>query len=46
MHEETNHTTIGENEDSEIQKFYENKNVFITGATGLIGSILVEHLLR
>ncbi|CAH1407705.1 unnamed protein product [Nezara viridula] len=33
------------NAGSEIQKFYENKNVFVTDANG-IGGILVERLLR
>ncbi|CAH0383941.1 unnamed protein product [Bemisia tabaci] len=31
---------------SEIQRFYEGANVFITGATGFIGMVLVEKLLR
>ncbi|CAK1546452.1 unnamed protein product [Leptosia nina] len=31
---------------SEIQKFYDRKNVLITGATGFLGKILVEKLLR
>ncbi|KAL8491666.1 hypothetical protein ACS0TY_023311 [Phlomoides rotata] len=29
-----------------IDKFYEGKNIFITGATGLLGKVLVEKLLR
>ncbi|CAH1114014.1 unnamed protein product [Psylliodes chrysocephalus] len=37
-----------ENIDSKISipEFYENKNVFITGATGYLGKLLVEKLLR
>ncbi|CAG4948984.1 unnamed protein product [Parnassius apollo] len=31
---------------SEIQQFYNGKNVLITGATGFLGKILVEKLLR
>ncbi|XP_023940543.1 fatty acyl-CoA reductase wat [Bicyclus anynana] len=31
---------------SEIQEFYSGKNVLITGATGFLGKILVEKLLR
>ncbi|KAJ8706354.1 hypothetical protein PYW08_010980 [Mythimna loreyi] len=31
---------------TEIQKFYNGKNVLITGATGFLGKILVEKLLR
>ncbi|CAH2241915.1 jg12047 [Pararge aegeria aegeria] len=31
---------------SEIQEFYNGKNVLITGATGFLGKILVEKLLR
>lgn len=31
---------------SEIQEFYKGKNVFITGATGFLGKILLEKLLR
>ncbi|PIN05112.1 Acyl-CoA reductase [Handroanthus impetiginosus] len=29
-----------------IEKFFEGKNIFITGATGLVGKALVEKLLR
>ncbi|KAJ8688020.1 hypothetical protein QAD02_023815 [Eretmocerus hayati] len=31
---------------SEIQKFYVDKSIFITGATGFMGKCLVEKLLR
>lgn len=31
---------------SEIQQFFENSNVFVTGATGFIGHVLIEKLLR
>lgn len=34
-----------ENAGSEIQKFYENKNVFVTNADRL-GALLIERLLR
>ncbi|KAF5285228.1 hypothetical protein FQR65_LT13343 [Abscondita terminalis] len=29
-----------------IKKFYENRSVFVTGATGFIGKVLIEKLLR
>jgi thioester reductase-like protein len=32
--------------DSEIQKYYAGKCVFITGATGFLGKVLIEKLLR
>ncbi|KAJ8664214.1 hypothetical protein QAD02_005251 [Eretmocerus hayati] len=35
-----------EPEESQIQKFYEDKTIFITGATGFMGKCLVEKLLR
>lgn len=31
---------------SDVQKFYDGKNILITGATGFLGKILVEKLLR
>ena len=31
---------------SEIMKFYGNKSIFITGATGFLGKVLLEKLLR
>lgn len=31
---------------SDIQEFYKGKSVFITGATGFLGKVLVEKLLR
>lgn len=31
---------------SSIQEFYKDATVFITGATGFLGKILVEKLLR
>lgn len=33
-------------EESEIGRFFDNKSVFITGATGFMGKVLVEKLLR
>lgn len=32
--------------DSKIVEFYEGRSVFITGATGFMGKVLVEKLLR
>lgn len=31
---------------SDIQAFYENKSIFITGCTGFLGKVLLEKLLR
>ncbi|RZC37887.1 NAD binding 4 and/or Epimerase domain containing protein [Asbolus verrucosus] len=33
-------------EGSKIVEFYKGKNVFVTGATGFLGKLLVEKLLR
>lgn len=33
-------------EDTPVQKFYRGGNVFVTGATGFMGKILIEKLLR
>lgn len=50
-----NHVQVGEDNDdqlmdesvdSRIGKFYENKSVLITGATGFVGKSIVEKLLR
>jgi thioester reductase-like protein len=35
-----------ETQSSEIIKFYKNKSIFITGATGFVGKVLIEKLLR
>lgn len=35
-----------ENELSEIQSFYNGMTVFLTGATGFIGRLILEKLLR
>jgi fatty acyl-CoA reductase len=32
--------------DSNIAQFYEDRSIFITGATGFMGKVLVEKLLR
>lgn len=32
--------------ESEIQAYYKGKYVFITGATGFLGKVLIEKLLR
>ncbi|KAI5712636.1 hypothetical protein M8J76_011498 [Diaphorina citri] len=34
------------NEKSEIQAFYANKTIFITGASGFLGTLILEKLLR
>lgn len=33
-------------EQSEIQEFYTNSTIFVTGATGFLGKLLIEKLLR
>lgn len=33
-------------EPSEIVKYYAGKSIFITGATGFLGKVLIEKLLR
>lgn len=33
-------------EQSEIQKFFSGKTLFITGVTGFLGSVLLEKILR
>lgn len=33
-------------EESNVQKFYKSRNVFITGGTGFMGKLLIEKLLR
>lgn len=33
-------------EPSEIVNYYKNKSIFITGATGFLGKVLIEKLLR
>ncbi|XP_025194175.1 fatty acyl-CoA reductase wat-like [Melanaphis sacchari] len=38
--------TSGDKSISEIQQFFKGTNVFITGATGFIGHVLVEKILR
>lgn len=32
--------------ESKIAEFYQDKSIFITGATGFMGKVLVEKLLR
>ncbi|XP_078154590.1 uncharacterized protein LOC144549710, partial [Carex rostrata] len=34
------------NQQSQIVNFYKNKSIFITGASGFVGKVLVEKLLR
>lgn len=34
------------NSKSEIQEFFADSNVFLTGATGFIGQMLIEKILR
>lgn len=42
---ETKLKTSINTEISEIGKFFANKNVFITGGTGFLGTVLIESLL-
>ncbi|XP_037045453.1 fatty acyl-CoA reductase wat-like [Bradysia coprophila] len=35
-----------DNKLSELQKFYDGKNVFVTGGTGFMGKMLIDKLLR
>ncbi len=37
---------ISSQHSSEIINFYKNKTIFITGATGFLGKVLIEKLLR
>ena len=39
-------TVDNEMEKSTIAEFYRDRSVFITGATGFLGKVLVEKLLR
>lgn len=32
--------------ETDVQKFYKNATVFLTGGTGFLGKILIEKLLR
>lgn len=38
--------TCRQSDQTPIQEFYSNANVFVTGSTGFLGKILVEKLLR
>lgn len=40
------HDNQSETEQSEIQKFYNDTTVFLTGATGFVGTLILEKLLR
>lgn len=37
---------VPEEEPSEIREFYKDTTIFITGATGFLGKLIVEKLLR
>ncbi|RNA15898.1 fatty acyl- reductase 1-like [Brachionus plicatilis] len=39
-------SNIAEFQTSEIINYYKNKSIFITGATGFLGKVLIEKLLR
>ncbi|KAG5873648.1 hypothetical protein JTB14_001483 [Gonioctena quinquepunctata] len=40
------HEVVNSLKETEIQKFYRDANIFITGSTGFLGKVLVEKLLR
>lgn len=40
------HMVLPEEEPSEIKEFYKDRTVFITGATGFLGKLILEKLLR
>jgi nucleoside-diphosphate-sugar epimerase len=42
----TSSTPVNTVQTSEIMTYYRNKSIFITGATGFLGKVLVEKLLR
>jgi fatty acyl-CoA reductase len=39
-------SAISDIQPSEIVNYYKNKGIFITGATGFLGKVLIEKLLR
>ncbi len=42
----TSTTQLSNVQTSDIMNFYINKSIFITGATGFLGKVLIEKLLR